>query len=715
MIIIITNVEYLITSETTKVYPFNFDYLKKEFVKVAMRDALTGVLSYLTFGVDYKVINKTIELLPTVTPIVDNKIRIERKTSTTEKIVTYIDASVLKAQELDLSQLQQLHILEELNDYIVENSMTVDLNGLWDAHGKRITNLGTPVDPNDAITKAYMETVGNGFVVLCTSLKNQTETYRDEALVSSQSASASALLAESWAVGDISSRPEGSSKYWAESAEDLTKGNLFVRKDGSTPMDNGYVPTVSLDVTTKDYVDIKTDELASDVQQLTKDIEDVSKDIEDTANSIVYPEGFVDYGRKITNVVDDVITISQGRDLIGNKGVSFLENTLIIPPRSTNLIADKKDGTTVLVPATYPEAYIDNNTVGFWKFNTTGNIVNSAIGISSTAVANDLVPTGGITSVDGWCDYASRQDGTSGFYTSQNSTGIPIGASAREINVMFTLNSVPMSDSTVLAYGSNRLDILVDSTSTIGVVFGSTAYMSGFKCDVGKTYKVTIKYNGTVAYLYINGVLIYQLSITLATTATSLYVGKRIATGSFGVFTFHYLEVRNAIRTDELTGQIANKLCLPCAYAKADGTRANITEILPADSVSLGIVRGDTTGVISYNDSEYQYGRREGAYGGNRRLFLGWKAFSGQITLTWDNPFGTRKVRLQAVWAQDSKGTNECDCATRNDTSTVVYGVDAKGLTTFRVNYVITAGGATNFNGAWQTSGYIGVYAEVLE
>ena len=131
-------------------------------------------------------------------------------------------------------------------------------------------------------------------------------------------------------------------------------------------------------------------------------------------------------------------------------------------------------------------------------------------------------------------------------------------------------------------------------------------------------------------------------------------------------------------------------------------------------------MKANSTGVTEYNDTDYMYGRREGAYGGNRRVFLGWKAFSGSVDLTWDNPFGTRKVKLQAVWAQDANGRNECDCAKRYISDSTAYGVLTSCYGMYPTNRIVITstgnlGNVVHFNGAWQTSGYIGVYAEVLE
>lgn len=452
---------------------------------------------------------------------------------------------------------------------------------------------------------------------------------------------------------------------------------------------------------------------------------DGSQDITiNTSAEGAYPENFVASGRKITDVTGNQITIGAGKNVIDNVPIPFIANSLTVPARSTSLIADKSDGTTVLVPATIPTAYIDDNTVGFWVFNQTGagaNIPNSAVGVSSIAVANDLVPTGGITQVDGWADYATKLDGTSGYYTSQNSTGIPIGASAREFSIMFTVNTVNMGRTSYIlsmggATGSSLFSLYMDTDNTLAI--STVAVTStGYKLDIGKTYKAVIRYNGTTVEITVNGNLILTRSLTLTTTATTLKIGNYVNGSYFAPITLHYLEVRNAPRTDELTAQIANKLCLPCAYNKADGTRANITEILPADSVSLGIVRGGTSGVISYNDSEYQYGRRDGAYGGNRRVFLGWKAISSGQIITFSNPLATSDVNVTIGYKKDLSSYRYTKLGFRyygtNDSGVSIKSVSAMSIQVqASPSYVVNA--LDSYTDASETTGFIGVWATYI-
>ena len=128
-----------------------FDYLKKSFVTVRLGTGttLTGG-DYGDTGSDYYFLDKTTIRLK-VAPASGESLTIRRYTSATERVVTFKDASILKATDLDTSQVQAFHIAEEGRD-ILEDSLSVNREGNWDAKGKRIINVGAPVADNDAMT-----------------------------------------------------------------------------------------------------------------------------------------------------------------------------------------------------------------------------------------------------------------------------------------------------------------------------------------------------------------------------------------------------------------------------------------------------------------------------------------------------------------------------------------------------------------------------------
>lgn len=124
----------------------------------------------LTYGTDYVVANRQVTL--SSAPTAGTLIVIQRKTST-ERLVSWQDASVLKAEDMTISQIQQLHILEEQEDWIRINSMIIDENSRWNALNHRIINVSDPIDSQDVTTKNYVEKLGDSFKTLLDTTTTQ--------------------------------------------------------------------------------------------------------------------------------------------------------------------------------------------------------------------------------------------------------------------------------------------------------------------------------------------------------------------------------------------------------------------------------------------------------------------------------------------------------------------------------------------------------------
>ncbi len=84
---------------------------------------------------------------------------IQRKTSQSVRLVDYQTASTLTEEDLDTDSLQAFFMAQEAIDEVVLGlGRGTDDN--WDALNLLMKNLGTPNDPADAATKAYIDAIG---------------------------------------------------------------------------------------------------------------------------------------------------------------------------------------------------------------------------------------------------------------------------------------------------------------------------------------------------------------------------------------------------------------------------------------------------------------------------------------------------------------------------------------------------------------------------
>ena len=129
-------------------------------------------------------------------------IRIYRETDTS-RLVVWADASVLKASDMTIQQVQQLHILEEANDWTKTNSIVLNDEGnAWQGRNYRVSNVSDPTEAQDVVTKHYLENTEDSFVQRMNAIKTQTEQFantagnsKDSAYKSAQDASTSAASA----------------------------------------------------------------------------------------------------------------------------------------------------------------------------------------------------------------------------------------------------------------------------------------------------------------------------------------------------------------------------------------------------------------------------------------------------------------------------------------------------------------------------------------
>ncbi|MGL5784541.1 MAG: phage tail fiber protein, partial [Alphaproteobacteria bacterium] len=115
----------IVTINLTGQTDFNipFEYLARKFVVVTLLGTDRKVL---TLNTDYRFVSKTVISLANPTPAGYTQLELRRETSATERLVDFHDGSILRAYDLNLSQIQTLHVAEEARD------LTADTIGVND-------------------------------------------------------------------------------------------------------------------------------------------------------------------------------------------------------------------------------------------------------------------------------------------------------------------------------------------------------------------------------------------------------------------------------------------------------------------------------------------------------------------------------------------------------------------------------------------------------
>lgn len=134
----------------TKDFNIPFEYLARKFVVVT----LIGVdRKVLVLNQDYRFATRTtISTTLAWGPAQGyNQIEIRRYTSATERLVDFTDGSILRAYDLNVAQVQTLHVAEEARD-LTADTIGVNNDGQLDARGRRIVNLADAIADSDAIS-----------------------------------------------------------------------------------------------------------------------------------------------------------------------------------------------------------------------------------------------------------------------------------------------------------------------------------------------------------------------------------------------------------------------------------------------------------------------------------------------------------------------------------------------------------------------------------
>ena len=180
-----TSITYTADGSQTN-FSVPFDYLRPSFVHVAVNDAEVSE--------GFTISNRMVMF--DSAPAKDAVVHIYRSTPIT-RLVSWADASILKAIDMTIAEVQQLHILEEGQDWSKTNSIILDReSGAWQGRNYRLTNISDPVDAQDVATKHYIDKEEDSFKATMNSIKNHTEAVAANVDTNARQAKASEINAK---------------------------------------------------------------------------------------------------------------------------------------------------------------------------------------------------------------------------------------------------------------------------------------------------------------------------------------------------------------------------------------------------------------------------------------------------------------------------------------------------------------------------------------
>ncbi|WYW04296.1 tail fiber protein [Pseudomonas phage vB_PpuP-Kompost-2] len=205
------------TTKTVKTYALNgslkdftipFEYLARKFVVVTLIGATRTEL-VLNSGFRFTTptqITTTVAWGPGQNY---DLIEIRRYTSATERLVDFADGSILRAYDLNTSQVQSLHIAEEARD-LTADTIGVNNDGFLDARARKIVNLADGTEPGDAVNLRQQQQWGGSAL--------------NQALASAASATASAGSAAASQASNVASDAARAAAVVARTGAEAAQG-----------------------------------------------------------------------------------------------------------------------------------------------------------------------------------------------------------------------------------------------------------------------------------------------------------------------------------------------------------------------------------------------------------------------------------------------------------------------------------------------------------
>lgn len=177
MAIVVQTVRTYALDGSTKDFIVPFEYLARKFVQVSLLGTAGRKQLVLNSEFRFSTKNQVTLLQAWGTANGYDRVELRRHTSSTERLVDFTDGSILRATDLNISQIQAIHIAEEARDAALL-ALPQDDDGNLDAKNRRIVNLAPGINAKDAVNKQQLdETLGEAGGVLSDIKDTQGEIY----------------------------------------------------------------------------------------------------------------------------------------------------------------------------------------------------------------------------------------------------------------------------------------------------------------------------------------------------------------------------------------------------------------------------------------------------------------------------------------------------------------------------------------------------------
>ena len=249
-------------------YEFPFSYLRKNFVK-AQIDLSERESNTLAYMVDYTIDGHTLKLTKPVDA--DKTITIYRETSSTP-LVEYEDSSILRAYDLNLSQRQNLNILEEQTDIVEESySLTQDMEASMD---KNIMDTKTAIDNINTTKKSVDDSVAKMNTTVA-----DTKKYVDDSVAKMNTTVADTKKYVDGSVAGMNTSVANTKKYVDDS---VAKMNTTVADTKKYVEDSLATTTTKLNNT----INTATSSMDSKITQTSQALKDAQATLETTKSAM---------------------------------------------------------------------------------------------------------------------------------------------------------------------------------------------------------------------------------------------------------------------------------------------------------------------------------------------------------------------------------------------------------------------------------------------